>query len=55
VARGLVAQLLTREAGRAWAVGLAEGWALARAGRARRAAREAWDAIERVERFWEEG
>jgi CHAD domain-containing protein len=55
VARGLVAQLLTREAGRAWAVGLAEGWALARARRARRAAREAWDAIERVERFWEEG
>jgi CHAD domain-containing protein len=55
VARALVAQLMSRDAGRAWAVGLAEGWALARARRARRAASDAWAAVERAERFWESG
>lgn len=54
VARSLVGGLATREAGRAWAVGLAEGWALARAGRVRKAARAAWESVEETARFWED-
>ncbi len=56
VARGLVAPLGER-GGRdaAWAVGVAEGWALARARRARARATEAWAALLEAEPFWESG
>jgi CHAD domain-containing protein len=52
VARALVASLATREPGRAWAIGLAEGWALARGRRAASAARAAWSEARKAEPFW---
>lgn len=54
VARALVAPLGER-GGRdaAWAVGVSEGWALARARRARARATEAWAELLEAEPFWE--
>lgn len=55
VARALVASLAER-GGRdtAWAVGVAEGWALARARRARSRAALAWTELLSAEPFWDE-
>ncbi|MBB5691533.1 CHAD domain-containing protein [Roseomonas alkaliterrae] len=53
VARGLVARLARQgDAGRAWAVGVVEGWSVARVAADRGAAREAWDRLLRRDRFW---
>lgn len=54
VARGLVASLPGASAGRAWAVGLLEGWALARLSIARREAAEAFAELEKTRPFWRE-
>lgn len=56
VARALVASLLRRgDTGNAWAVGVAEGWALARARRARQKALAAWEELLAAETFWTQG
>jgi CHAD domain-containing protein len=53
VARGLMAELGGRgRPGLAWATGVAEGWALARARRARQKATRAWDALISLDPFW---
>jgi CHAD domain-containing protein len=56
VARGLVGQLAGRGGpGPAWAVGVAEGWALARARRVRTRSAEAWEALLAADPYWEAG
>lgn len=45
VVRGLMAALVKQRPSLAWAAGAAEGWALARARRARRSAQKAWEAL----------
>ncbi len=53
VARLLVRQLeRDKDAGRAWAIGIVEGWCLARATADRRAILEIWDKLEEKESFW---
>jgi CHAD domain-containing protein len=52
VARALVNGLATREAGRAWAIGVAEGYAAARGGVARKEAHRLWDRLVDAETFW---
>ncbi len=53
VARGLARSLAASGGpGRAWAVGVAEGWSAARLAARRGAAREAWSALDRKDRFW---
>jgi triphosphatase len=53
VARLLVRQLeRDKDAGRAWAIGIVEGWCLARATADRRAILEIWDKLEAKESFW---
>lgn len=53
VARGLARGLAAAGGpGRAWAVGVAEGWSAARLAARRGAAREAWKALDRKDRFW---
>ena len=53
VARLLVRQLeRDKDAGRAWAIGIVEGWCLARATADRRAIVEIWDKLEEKESFW---
>ena len=53
VARALVAPLGLKGGGASlWAVGVAEGWALARARRARSRAATAWDDLLAGEPFW---
>ncbi len=55
VARGLMGLLAPRGAGTlAWAVGAAEGWALARARRARSKATSAWKELLDCEVFWDQ-
>jgi CHAD domain-containing protein len=54
VARELVASLPGGSAGRAWAVGLLDGWALARLATARREAAEAFSALAKTRPFWRE-
>jgi len=53
VARDLVRPLA--ESGHAWAVGLAEGWVLARARRARSRAGKAWESLMDTDAFWNQG
>jgi CHAD domain-containing protein len=57
VARALVAPLAGRgnHGATAWAVGVAEGWALARARRARSRAAAAWEDMLAGEPFWSQG
>ncbi|MGG5807756.1 CHAD domain-containing protein [Falsiroseomonas sp. CW058] len=55
VARGLVGPLAGGGAGTAWAVGVAEGWALARARHARGRAASAWAELMDADPFWEAG
>ena len=56
VARALVAPLGLKGGGASlWAVGVAEGWALARARRARSRAAAAWDELLAGEPFWNQG
>jgi CHAD domain-containing protein len=52
VARALLRGLAGQRGRLAWAGGLAEGWALARARRARRRASRAWMALVDTETFW---
>jgi CHAD domain-containing protein len=53
VAHGLMGALTARgTAGMAWAGGVAEGWALARARRARGKASRAWEKLTETEIFW---
>lgn len=53
VARGLAAQLAKPgDGGRAWAVGVVEGWSEARVAANRDDAREAWDRLHGKDRFW---
>lgn len=55
VAHGLMGALAGRgDAGMAWATGVAEGWALARARRARGKAADAWDALRAGDVFWDQ-
>ncbi len=54
VAHALMASLGTKDdPGTAWATGVAEGWALARARRARTKATDAWEDLLAGERFWD--
>jgi CHAD domain-containing protein len=53
VARALVAGLGGRSGASAWAVGLAEGFALARGAGARDLALDAWAQLQRVDVFWD--
>lgn len=54
-ARGLVSPLAQEGgAGMAWAVGVAEGWALARGRRARGRAANAWAELMQAEPFWDQ-
>jgi len=56
VARALVAPLGAKGGGASpWAVGMAEGWALARARRARSRATGAWEELLAGEPFWSQG
>jgi len=56
VARALVAPLGAKGGGASpWAVGVAEGWALARARRARSRATGAWEELLAGEPFWSQG
>lgn len=53
VARGLAARLAKPgDGGRAWAVGVVEGWSEARVAASRDDAREAWDRLHGKDRFW---
>ncbi|MBP0466485.1 CHAD domain-containing protein [Roseomonas sp. PWR1] len=53
VARGLARSLAAPgHAGRAWAVGAAEGWSEARLAARRGAAHEAWEKLQGKDRFW---
>ena len=54
VARALVAGLGGRGGAGPWAIGLGEGFALARGAGARSQALEAWHALEKLEPFWED-
>jgi hypothetical protein len=56
VARALVAPLGAKGGGASpWAVGVAEGWSLARARRARSRATAAWEELLAGEPFWSQG
>lgn len=52
VARGLVRGLATRDSGRAWALGVVEGWAALQASLRRQALEETWRDFERRDPFW---
>ncbi|MBW6398171.1 CHAD domain-containing protein [Roseomonas sp. HJA6] len=53
VARGLAAKLAKPgDGGRAWAVGVVEGWSEARVAANRNDAREAWERLHGKDRFW---
>ena len=53
VARGLVRHLdRDKDAGRAWAIGIVEGWCLARTTADREAILEIWDKLDTKESFW---
>lgn len=53
VARGLAQRLMRNgQAGRAWAVGVVEGWCEARVAAMRGEARAAWDRLHGKDRFW---
>jgi CHAD domain-containing protein len=53
VARGLVQHLdRDKDAGRAWAIGIVEGWCLARTTADREAILEIWDKLDTKESFW---
>lgn len=54
VARALMGRLNGRGGAHAWATGLAEGWSLARARRARRKAAAAWDRLLAGGTFWDD-
>ncbi len=56
VARGLTASLAKPgDGGRAWAVGVVEGWSEARVASRRGEALQAWQALHGKDRFWSEG
>ncbi|MGG5819744.1 CHAD domain-containing protein [Falsiroseomonas sp. HW251] len=55
VARALMATLADGQPALAWAGGLAEGWSLARARRARRKAASAWEELIAEGIFWNQG
>ncbi|MEO3472094.1 CHAD domain-containing protein [Roseomonas sp. CAU 1739] len=56
VARGLAARLAkTGDGGRAWAVGVVEGWSEARVAATRGDALDAWRRLHGKDRFWSEG
>jgi len=53
VARGLVQHLdRDKDTGRAWAIGIVEGWCLARTTADREAILEIWDKLDTKESFW---
>jgi hypothetical protein len=53
VARGLVRHLdRDKDTGRAWAIGIVEGWCLARTTADREAILEIWDKLDTKESFW---